>query len=52
MGSLESLRKPFQAILDKIAILASLDSEDQGFLVDIESVYVDFGYPRDMEPII
>lgn len=36
----------------RYTILTSLDSEDQEFLVDIESVYVDFGYPRDMEPII
>ena len=36
----------------RYAILASLDSEGQELLDDIESVYADFGYPRDMEPLI
>ena len=36
----------------RYAILASLDSESQALLDDIESVYADFGYPRDMEPFI
>ena len=36
----------------RYAILASLDSEGQELLDDVESVYADFGYPRDMEPFI
>ena len=36
----------------RYAILASLDTEGQTLLDDIESVYADFGYPRDMEPFI
>jgi len=36
----------------RYAILGSLDSEGQALLDDIESVYADFGYPRDMEPFI
>ena len=36
----------------RYAILASLDTEDQELLDDVESVYADFGYPRDMEPFI
>ncbi|MBQ1450407.1 MAG: DUF2247 family protein [Eggerthellaceae bacterium] len=36
----------------RYAILASLDSEGQELLDDVESVYADFGYPHDMEPFI
>ena len=36
----------------RYAVLASLDSEGQALLDDVESVYADFGYPRDMEPFI
>lgn len=36
----------------RYALLASLDSNGQALLDDIESVYADFGYPRDMEPFI
>ena len=36
----------------RYAILASLDAEGQELLDDVESVYADFGYPRDMEPFI
>lgn len=36
----------------RYAILASLDSEGQELLDDVESIYADFGYPRDMEPFI
>ena len=36
----------------RCAILASLDSEGQTLLDDVEGVYADFGYPRDMEPFI
>ncbi len=36
----------------RYAILASLDTEGQALLDDIESVYADFGYPSDMEPFI
>lgn len=36
----------------RYAILASLDSKGQALLDDIESVYSDFGYPRNMEPCV
>lgn len=36
----------------RYAALASLDSEGQSLLVDIERVYADFGYPADMEPFV
>ena len=36
----------------RLAVLASLKSEGQELLDDIEGVYADFGYPSDMEPFI